>query len=143
MKFDLKYPAAYLPYGVMLICPVNNQKVPTKLDVFNLRHYDYEHDKLVLHPLSDLTESIYHKEEWLNIEKALQAKIEDLGGSARWNAEEVIRCVRQEKGYDVIPHGIYQDMIKWHMDIFHLIPAGYAVSTHDIEKLNDWYTSIS
>jgi len=81
--------------------------------------------KPLLRPLSDLT-----KEIEVNGEKFVPVKkIHEKG--EKWHSEPIvshhIKKVYLTKGYDHIPHWMFQDLIKWHFDVFGLIDQGLAL----------------
>ena len=132
--------AAYLPYGVeiyhsqFMFREVWNKPnkgtligitsiIPETFDIVMLRDKDnyhlqdsIAHFKLALRPLSDLTKEIEH------------------------NGERFIplyRLMKEDKafttsfidafGYEELKVSVYELLLEWHFDIFHLIPNGLAL----------------
>jgi len=56
---------------------------------------------------------------------------------AKEKAKELISSflefAQSEKGYDFLPHGIFQDLIKAHFDVFGLIDKGLAIDINTLD----------
>jgi hypothetical protein len=101
----------------------------------------YKEIKPVLRPLSDLTNPIeIDKRTFIPrlelAEKLLSREPEsfdNIGSCLQWIDMAIIQEVQKEKGYDNIPHWIFQDLIKWHFDLFLLINNNLAININEIK----------
>lgn len=94
-------------------------------------YYPIEHFKLILRPLSDLTKPIeYNGDKFVPMDN-----INKKSGDKLTHQEWVYftETIYNKKGYDNIQHWIYQDLIKWHFDVFSLIDNNLAININDIK----------
>lgn len=119
MELELKHLAAYLPYDVLVRSEVGNHwnHRDEIMRAPNLIHY--EHQKMYLRPLSDLTKEItVNGETFVPIEFLKNNYIGEMMGLniSTWS------------------NRVVEKLLEWHFDIFRLIPAGLAI---DINTLNE------
>jgi hypothetical protein len=136
-KRELKHLSAYYPYNVICKRGKNKPRVLHAITPW----LKLDGLKLILRPLSDLTkeievngdkfipkERLYKK--WLEIHKATYGdKSESL---TRGTFDIFINVVYEPKGYDRIEHWMFQDLIKWHFDVFSLIDNGSALDINTL-----------
>ena len=100
----------------------------------------FESIKLVLFPLSNIKEAIQVNNETIVPMNELARKLFDreplnsnsVDSCMSWIENKFIQELSKPKGYDNIPHWIYQDLIKWHFDLFGLIEKGLAVDINNL-----------
>ena len=159
-KLELKHLAPYFPYGLNCeILNYNSDYVGKRFGVikgyyfyagephymFNgkdvagkdtslfkpiLRHLSglnvmFEHNDVQISPLLELAKKLYNKEP---------ESFDSMSTCIKWVDYQIIEQVKEPKGYDNIPHWSFQDLIKWHFDVFGLIDTGLAV---DINTLSE------
>ena len=147
MKLEIKHICGYLPYELEIANVSLKGKIISTY-IMELNNYDnrgienvlYGVNQIpLLHPLSDLTKPIVHKGEEFTPRERLIEKYSKLEVRYRSSQPEkyidgCIAYLSEPKGYDRIPHWMYQDLIKWHFDIFGLIPSGLALDINQVEK---------
>lgn len=137
MKLELKHLAPYLPYGLM--CKWN-QSIPYKLkglqkgnDSVNNelwvwldgRHYmtGYLYEcKPILRPLSDLTGQTKKAKELIMM----------VSEDSEYSTDAVKMTLRRSRTGMFV--GIYEVLLKYHFDVFGLIPEGLAIDINTLEK---------
>ena len=135
MKLEIKHLAPYLPYGLKLKIntPIGTFDRNFELDCghdFNL-HLSQGNVKPILRPISGFTlyfEYLFDTTDDQNIKEFLDEDFLYDKGIYSW--EELVFT---EPNY--IPYGTLQVLLKYHFDVFELIPAGLTVSIHDIGKV--------
>ena len=148
MKIELKHIAAYLPYDFQVyvdrlqksltIITLNKSKNLVQViyddrsegqTVLGLK---LEHVKPILRPLSDLLEKL----DFFEIGDDSNYSIEFDHGNIK--LIENLESIADNKSYfdiQFLPYAVVQQLIEWHLDIFGLIPAGLAISIHDVEQV--------
>jgi len=127
-KLELKHLAPYLPYGLKVGKHFENEFFSEEMDVSTMMSlFNDTRKKPILRPLIDLT--VCGNSE--NIFKDLSDKAY-LKGMSDENWDDFCSQIRMEKGYDLIPHWIYQDLIKNHFDVFGLIEKGLAIDINTL-----------
>lgn len=152
-ELELKYLAPYLPYKLRVADKDSHSLITmvasiegTEVHIANSNWSNnlneltiggvIEAGKLpILRPLSDLTKEIEHNgDKFVPLEAIAKTLWErepesfnDVEGSEFWVENQVINKVKELKGYDDIIHWCYQDLIKWHFDVFGLLD-------HDLAK---------
>jgi len=131
---ELKYLAPYLPYKVRYKRNNNKAIILKRWDEW----FKFDGVKLILRPLDlnksievdgnrfipilELTRKLYQREpESFNNEKSCQIWLEDH-----------LSSLKESKGYDNILHWIFQDLIKWHFDLFGLYDKGLCIYYDEI-----------
>ena len=127
MKLELKHLAPYLPYGLSFYYESLDGKkqhswilTSEKLDFALLCQ-----NKPILIPISDLLNEITVNNETF---------IPHLALGGRPNLKDY-DFVYFEKNIENLSVGLVQQLIEWHFDIFGLIPAGLAISIHDVGQV--------
>ena len=136
MKLELKHLAPYLPYNLKLKIntPIGTFNRDFQLDCghdFNL-HLSQGNVKPILRPLSDLLEKL----DFFEIGDDSNYSIEFDHGNIK--LIENLESIADNKSYfdiQFLPYAVVQQLIEWHLDIFGLIPAGLAVSIHDVGQV--------
>lgn len=148
----MKHLAPYLPYD--LKCYIMRERITERLEGLE---YGYDENrtpmalfqefgqweltkfKPLLYPISRLRESIslnHHNEGQEFVpRKMLVAKWIVRNGKHHENANSIAdykvgqftSAAEVKKGYDSLPHWVFQDLIKWHFDVFGLINKGLAI----------------
>ena len=140
MKLELKHLAPYLPYNLHIWH--ENWKDIVMMDACGEVNETFSimdviegvgESKPILKPLADLTKEIKHNEKKFVAWDELINKSHSYGYEDQMFVNE-LRAIRRPKGYDDVPHWMYQDLIKWHFDVFHLIDNGLAIDINTITK---------
>ena len=158
-KLELKHLVGYLPYGLkvendnhiavitMMYLPAG--KLDTDLWIVSMEDttnpelscsVNFKEVKPILHPLSDLTKEIEVNGEKITPLLKLARKLFDnepesfdsMSSCILWVDEMIINQVQKPKGYDNILHWAFQDLIKWHFDVFGLIGKGLAIDINTL-----------
>lgn len=159
MKLELKYLATYLPYGLKVYhedhiaiitefyLPAGNHNpdlwVVSMKDSSNNElscSVNFKEVKPILRPLSELTKEIEHNEEKFSPLLKMANKLYDkepesfdsLASCIKWVDFMIIQVIRNKKGYDNIPHWAFNDLIKWHFDVFKLIDQDLAIDINTL-----------
>lgn len=90
------------------------------------KRYKKKSVHLILRPLSQLTEEIEHNGEKFIPEQELRRKA--YTEFSCFTMDYFITAIFNKKGYDIIPHWMFQDLIKWHFDVFGLLDEGLAIN---------------
>ena len=146
-KLKLEYLSPYLPYNLRLIFEksgriINMQSCFNEGDLhitdcgegndYNLKLWEF---KPILRPLSDLVEEINAD----NDNKTFAPNIyllENRECEAEYEFIEALyddmRTVEDKMRF--APYSIFIQLVKWHFDVFGLIPKGLAFNINDLEK---------
>ncbi len=141
MELEAKHLCPYLPYGLKLQYIVRDKLIstgimksiihndsethPTKI---NINYQGEEHIwmfKPILRPLSDID-----KELFINGSFGFIPINYFLGEDS-----DLILNAIQIKDLSFIPYNLINKLFEWHFDVFGLIPAGLAVSIHDVGQV--------
>lgn len=154
-NIEPKYLAPYLPYGLKVLiyfgCPA--QQIKTMLGIsFNktltirVNYYKSTSESRkfipIFHPLTDLTKEIEINgekfipkdklyEKWSN-KHSYTYNFLKRESNCKKDFDLIFNNVYSEKGYDYLEHWMYQDLIKWHFDLFFLIKKGQAVDINTL-----------
>jgi hypothetical protein len=98
---------------------------------------------LVLHPLSDLTKNIEVDGEKFSpliylTNKLYQREPESFDSKPScilW-VDDHLQTLKNKKGYDNLLYWIYQDLVKWHFDLFGLIESELAIDINTLDNEN-------
>jgi len=152
-KLELKHVAPYLPYGLRVqfndglgecvnwVVSPNKDALYTLSDnehiqienLFNEieRGSDY---KLILHPFSDLTKEIeVNGGRFVAVENMAEKWVKIFGAINEEAYRSFINNLSNDKGYDLLPHWMFQDLIKWNFDVFGLIESGLAIDINALK----------
>jgi len=135
-KLELKHLAPYLPYGlnVKIVSKIRNYKEGQIRELKGQLFWDFgrtkrEIIKPTLRPLSDLVVGGNGEDTFSDLSnKAFTMNL------SNDNWDKFCRDIRKPKGYDLIPHWIFQDLIKNHFDVFGLIEKGLAIDINTLNK---------
>lgn len=119
-----------------LMCAINSQSIFIDSEC----DYIFEDVKPIFHPLSDLTKEIEVNGEKFRPILILSEKLYDkepesfdsFESCIIWVGTMIVNKVQEPKGYDDIPHWAFQDLIKWHFDLFSLIGEGLAIDINTL-----------
>ncbi len=153
-ELELKHLSPYLPYkplvyggstfyelmGIIGQYDMGEIFVKVRIDEKYISEVSMLEHSLVLRPLSDIIETIYIDNEGLVPINELSLKLYDKEPESfnsrdsclLWVNNMIYEKVIKPKGYDDIPHWAFQDLIKWHFDVFGLIKKGLAI---DMNKM--------
>lgn len=141
MELEFKYIAPYLPYDLLGVCTRSyslgegfwvkpGDEVSPNQTMINPF---LTHCSPYLRPMTDLDRET---------EKGLTYWEEVLVKAIRFNSDnfeyqnthlvEFRTLLNNKKGYDHIPHWMFQDLIKWHFDVFGLIKKGLAMDINEV-----------
>ena len=139
MILELKHLAHYLPYELMIKTTSSKYKGVYKLielDTFGFLASDftlfYKRCKPILLPISDLLEKL----DFFEIGDDNNYSIEFDHGNIK--LIQHLKAIAENDDYfniQFLPHIVAKQLIEWHLDIFGLIPAGLAVSIHDVGQV--------
>lgn len=133
MELELKHWAAYLPYDVWVYQPNAERTKSFPLDAESLRMmeaYGFELFKLILRPISELSELIVNEFGYYRMDMQSNQDIIDLF------CFEVIESEEELIDLDLtaLPYKTTEYIFKKHYDFFGLIDKGLAV---DINEINE------
>ena len=132
MKLELKHLSPYLPYGLKYIHLDDTEHIG-RLSINTIKKVlQRTHIKPILRPLSDLTEMVDYgtfKTRYWDYLRYDKWQIDGEG----YDWDELLEFAQSEKGYDFLPHGIFQDLIKAHFDVFGLIDKGLAIDINTLD----------
>ena len=139
MKLEIKHLAPYLPYGLKILDIYKERDYIKEITgVYSFENIftddgdiTFECIKPILRPMSGFPlyfEYLFETTDDQNIKDFLDEDFLYDKGIYSW--EELVFA---EPNY--IPYGTLQVLLKYHFDVFELIPAGIAVSIHDIGKV--------
>lgn len=143
MELTIKELSPYLPYGLHILRPDGRTILEVKGLIGNSYLFiedgrqtygqiSHHSNKPLLLPLDHLTKEIEHEGKKFVPMEFLETKAGDKLTNSEW--VYFTETIYNEKGYDNVQHWIYQDLIKWHLDVFNLIPRGLAIDKS--EKAN-------
>ena len=126
MEIELKYVAAYLPYGVMAYFGGIDLKAFLTVDTLKSFLSHPKTSKLILRPLSDLTKEIeVNGEKFVPIKKlALWLFNEEKENFDSFESAElwISGNVNYDKcDYLNLPYKIINKLIEWHFDVFGIL----------------------
>lgn len=126
MKLELKHLSAYLPYGVRVLTTINIEGRPVigTLNAYCISDIldAYIGERLILHPMSDLTKEIEHNGE----------KFVPINEVDKHHNFSLLRTYDLETDPTRYPYTVVQALLSWHFDIFNLIPSGLAVDVNTV-----------
>lgn len=141
MNLELKHLSPFLPYGLKMIFEGKGGRIieVTGLRVAgisektsNLLYFNSISETLVvgyfkpiLRPISDI-----HKELFIDGNFGFIPINRFLGEDS-----DLILNAIQIKDLSFIPYNLINKLFEWHFDVFGLIPAGLAVSIHDVGQV--------
>lgn len=136
-KLTIEILSAYYPYSVKI------QHATTKSHFWTLGHEEHPDyiniraaflcqnygpsPKLVLHPLSDLTKIIEHNGERVIVEYIIKSRTNE----DNWDKIEMY--LWEEDCIQHLPLWVAEILLKYHFDIYSLIPAGLAVDINTVK----------
>ena len=85
----------------------------------------------ILHPLTDLTKEIEVNGEKFIPKDRLKEKALLKGFMG---VSSMLSVLNEPKGYDDLFHWMYQDLIKWHFDLFSLIKKELAIDINTLKS---------
>jgi hypothetical protein len=153
MEKLFKHIAPYYPYDVCIKSAYwNKTGIATSLykdlsdqigfvcDDSTERYDIYKNCKLILRPISDITKEIeVNGEKFIPMER-LSSKLfykesdnfDSLESCRLWIKNHLSE-LNSTKGYDNLIHWIFQDLIKWHFDLFGLLENGLAIEKEAVK----------
>jgi len=145
MKLELKHLAGYLPYGLKY------KDIPDGFDgirELDIQTFDWclENGKPILRPLLDLTKEIeVDGDKFVPIDvigEDVEINICDCDYISDWCErggnflDYLNEFIEQKYGnhhLNFLPFGFIQKLLKWHFDIYGLIPAGLAIDINTLK----------
>lgn len=142
MKLELKHLAPYLPYGLKIehstfqtgkrkiseLTSIKSNSVETEHRIY----CQIENCKPILRPISELLEKL----DFFELGDDDNYSIEFDHGNIKLIKN--LESIADNKSYfdiQFLPYAVVQQLIEWHFDIFGLIPAGLAISIHDVGQV--------
>ena len=155
MKLELKHLAPYLPYGLKIEHPTfqSGKRKISELTSIKSNSVETEHRvycqiancKPILRPLSDIDKELSFdgkfgfipskrlSDEYLNFSYWGENTIGK--GILNEKHKMINLCFIANEIVGECPLAIYEQLLEWHFDVFGLIPAGLAISIHDVKQV--------
>ncbi len=138
-KLELKYIVPYLPYNLQVeyedvVCGLEG--FDFELAIVERANISLDRIKPLLRPLSDIKEFQIINKEWFTPIERLHQKYYFKNGDYTGidiDFRDTVSKIIYIKGCDLIPHWMYQDLIKWHFDVFGLIGSGLAIDINSLK----------
>ncbi len=124
MKLELKHLAPYLPYGLQI--QMHSGTWTLERHLMQMLATESGHtNKLILHPISDLTKEIEHKGEKFNPFDEL-CKFSDYTEWLMSIEDDLYEMSTPQRwAYELV-----EKLFEWHFDVFGLIDEGLAIDTN-------------